>query len=143
MHVIRLLDHPIIAPDLHPSIGENIQGPSMIRVPEWITERRGAYYLYFADHKGGYIRLAYADALEGPWTVHGPGALQLEPVLRPLDGVAEEVRELGERAELLLVGRGVDPPQEGDAVVRQVLRDGLVRREHELLDHLVAEVVAA
>ncbi|MDE2486324.1 MAG: hypothetical protein KGO51_02915, partial [Alphaproteobacteria bacterium] len=37
----------------------------------------GRYYLYFADHKGGYIRLAFADALEGPWRIHGPGALQL------------------------------------------------------------------
>jgi hypothetical protein len=30
-----------------------------------VSERR--YYLYFADHKGDYIRLAYAEALMGPW----------------------------------------------------------------------------
>jgi len=30
-----------------------------------MSERR--YYLYFADHKGDYIRLAYAEALMGPW----------------------------------------------------------------------------
>ncbi|MEM9175636.1 MAG: hypothetical protein AAGC67_10410, partial [Myxococcota bacterium] len=35
------------------------------------------YYLYFADHKGDRIRLAYADRLEGPWTLHPPGALGL------------------------------------------------------------------
>jgi hypothetical protein len=34
MRVERLVDRPIISPDLHPSIGVNIQGPSMIRVPE-------------------------------------------------------------------------------------------------------------
>src|SRR6266480_5819090 len=77
MHVIRLLDRPIISPELHPSIGENIQGPSMIRVPEWIEGRLGAYYLYFADHKGSYIRLAYADKLIGPWAVYAPGSLHL------------------------------------------------------------------
>src|SRR2546429_9256104 len=77
MHVIRLLDRPIISPELHPSIGENIQGPSMIRVPEWIAEPLGAYYLYFADHKGSYIRLAYADHPAGPWSIYPPGSLQL------------------------------------------------------------------
>src|SRR5216684_5666998 len=81
VHVRRLVDRPIISPDLHPSIGRNIQGPSLIRVPDWIEDRRGDYYLYFADHKGRYIRLAYADHLTGPWTIHRPGALQLEQSL--------------------------------------------------------------
>jgi hypothetical protein len=77
MRVERLLDRPIIPPGLHPSIGGNIQGPSMIRVPDWIPDRRGDYYLYFADHKGGYIRLAFADSPTGPWSVFPPGSLQL------------------------------------------------------------------
>ena len=75
--VQRLLDHPIIGPELDPSIGRNIQGPSLIRAPEWIEAPLGRYYLYFADHKGTYIRLAYADDLLGPWRVHVPGSLQL------------------------------------------------------------------
>jgi len=77
IRVCRLVDDPIIAPSLHPSIGANIQGPSLIRVPDWIEDRLGKYYLYFADHKGSYIRLAYADALTGPWHVHPPGSLHL------------------------------------------------------------------
>jgi len=78
VRVQRLLDRPIISPDLHPSIGHNIQGPSLIRAPDWIEDRLGAYYLYFADHKGRYIRLAYADRLTGPWSIHPPCTLQLE-----------------------------------------------------------------
>ena len=77
MRVKRLGDGPIIGPDTHPSIGTNIQGPSMIRVPDWVPAPLGRYYLYFADHKGSYIRLAYADAVGGPWTVHPPGSLHL------------------------------------------------------------------
>lgn len=73
----RLLDRPIVGPELDSSIGVNIQGPSLIRVPDWVPLRLGRYYLYFADHKGSYIRLAYADDLPGPWTVHVPGSLQL------------------------------------------------------------------
>ena len=77
VRVQRLLDGPIITPDLHPSIGVNIQGPSLIRVPDWVEDALGAYYLYFADHKGRYIRLAYADDPLGPWTIHPPGSLQI------------------------------------------------------------------
>jgi hypothetical protein len=77
VHVQRLCNGPIIAPQLHPSIGVNIQGPSAIRVPDWIERRLGEYYVYFADHKGSYIRLAYADRLAGPWKIHPPGSLQL------------------------------------------------------------------
>ena len=58
VHVERLLDEPIITEATHPSIGPNIQGPSLIRVPDWVGDPLGRYYLYFADHKGTYIRLA-------------------------------------------------------------------------------------
>ena len=78
MRAERLLDRPIISSDLHPSIGVNIQGPSLIRVPDCIEGRLGDYYLYFADHKGRYIRLAYADNLPGPWRIYPPGSLRLE-----------------------------------------------------------------
>ena len=77
IRVERLLDAPIITPDTHPSIGRNIQGPSLIRVPDWVGNPLGKYYLYFADHKGSYIRLAFADRLEGPWRIHPPGSLQI------------------------------------------------------------------
>ncbi len=77
LRVERLLERPIITPRLHPSIGTNIQGPSLIRVPDWVKAPLGRYYLYFADHKGTYIRLAYADDLRGPWRIHAPGSVQI------------------------------------------------------------------
>ena len=52
--VERLIDRPIITPDLDPSLEPNIQGPSLIKVPEWVPGRLGGYYLYFANHKGRY-----------------------------------------------------------------------------------------
>ena len=76
--ITRLANKPIIGPGIHPSTGENIQGPSLIRVPDWIENPLGKYYVYFADHKGLYIRLAYADELTGPWQIHAPGSLQIE-----------------------------------------------------------------
>ena len=73
----RLLAEPIILPHMDSRMGDNINGPSVIRAPSWIDRPLGRYYLYFADHKGAYIRLAYGDALEGPWRIHGPGALDV------------------------------------------------------------------
>ncbi|MBI1338280.1 MAG: hypothetical protein GC164_15160 [Phycisphaera sp.] len=58
-------------------MGHNINGPSVIRVPSWVKNPLGKYYLYFAHHQGPHIRLAYADAITGPWTVYEPGTLHL------------------------------------------------------------------
>lgn len=83
VRVERLLDRPIIVPDMDARMGSNIAGPSLIRVPDWVEDPLGSYYLYFADHEGTYIRLAYADELTGPWTTYEPGALQIEDSFFP------------------------------------------------------------
>ncbi|MBZ9866636.1 hypothetical protein LB515_14745 [Mesorhizobium sp. CA15] len=68
----------IVTPDMLPGgDGININGPSLIGMPDWAPGRLGAYYLYFADHGGSYIRLAYADSIEGPWRIHPGGVLSL------------------------------------------------------------------
>ena len=69
---------PIITSALLPGDdGASINGPSMIRVPDWVQKPLGKYYLYFAHHAGKYLRLAYADQPEGPWKFHAGGVLQL------------------------------------------------------------------
>src|SRR5207253_325786 len=56
MHVTRFTTNPIIRPGLDDRMGDNINGPSLIRVPDWIEKPLGRYYLYFAHHDGDYIR---------------------------------------------------------------------------------------
>ena len=73
----RLGDGPIIQPDMDGRMGANINGASVIRVPDWAPGALARYYLYFADHRGTYIRLALADRITGPWRMHEPGALAL------------------------------------------------------------------
>lgn len=73
----RLLDQPIIRPNMDRRMGGNINGPALIRMPDWAERRLGRYHLYFSDHKGRYIRLAHADALTGPWRMHEPGVLDV------------------------------------------------------------------
>ena len=77
MQVRRFAENPIIRPHMDQRMGDNINGPSLIRVPDWIERPLGRYYLYFAHHDGRYIRLAYADDLHGPWQTHEPGVLPL------------------------------------------------------------------
>jgi hypothetical protein len=79
MSAIRRFDtNPIIYPALDPSICDNINGPSLIKVPDWVENPLGTYYLYFAHHETGQnIRLAYADSLSGPWKLYSPGTLQI------------------------------------------------------------------
>lgn len=81
--ITRIGDAPIIVPHMDDRMGHNIQGPSLIRVPDWVADPLGKYYLYFADHRGLYIRMAYADDVVGPWTVYEPGTLQLEQSFFP------------------------------------------------------------
>ncbi|MGB1847517.1 MAG: hypothetical protein ACPHK1_05720 [Pseudohongiellaceae bacterium] len=83
VNVTRLAGGPIITPDMDERMGGNIQGPSLIKVPDWVNNPLGKYYLYFADHRGTYIRMAYADEVTGPWTIHTPGALKLEDSFFP------------------------------------------------------------
>ena len=73
----RFTTNPIITPNMDARMGDNINGPSLIRVPDWLRDPLGRYYLYFAHHHGSYIRLAYADDLAGPWQTHEPGVLDL------------------------------------------------------------------
>lgn len=77
MPIRRFATNPIIRPHMDGRMGDNINGPSLIRVPDWMPAPLGRYYLYFAHHDGHYIRLAHADRLEGPWRMHEPGVLSL------------------------------------------------------------------
>lgn len=88
VRAVRLPNNPILTPESSPSIGNNLNGPSLIRVPDWVEKPLGRYYLYFAHHTGKYIRLAYADRIQGPWKVYEPGTLQLGAVSNCHDHIA-------------------------------------------------------
>ncbi len=72
-----LQDQPLLDAVDHPSLGGNINGPSLIKVPQWVNYPQGRYYLYFAHHEGKQINLAVADDLAGPWRIYPPGTLSL------------------------------------------------------------------
>lgn len=86
------MDEPIIRPHMDGRMGDNINGPALIRMPDW-AEGLGRYHLYFSDHKGTYIRLAYADDLTGPWTMHESGALDIADSCFPVSLTEEPPEE--------------------------------------------------
>ncbi len=77
-----------MTPESTNTLGDNINGPSLIRVPPWIKHPLGKYYLYFAHHGGKYIRLAYAAKIQGPWHIYEPGTLRLEQAPRCTNHIA-------------------------------------------------------
>jgi hypothetical protein len=60
----------------------SINFASPMKVPHWLPNPLGRYYMYFSNHHGYFIQLAYADKVEGPWTVYAPPTLTLEQVYK-------------------------------------------------------------
>ena len=71
----RLAQNPLITVASSTTLGGNVNGPTVIRVPDWVEHPLGRYYMYFANHMGDFVRLAYADRVTGPWTIYEPGVL--------------------------------------------------------------------
>ena len=90
----RLLDRPMIESAMDQRMGNNINGPSLIKVPPWVRKPLGRYYLYFAHHMGRYIRMAYANEVIGPWTVHTPGVLDLNHSLFECNDIPDGTNDL-------------------------------------------------
>ena len=80
LRAIRLPGNPVVhggLPGLEGEVGANVNGPSLLAVPGWVPNPLGRFYLYFAHHHGDHVRLAFADRVEGPWTIHPGGVLPL------------------------------------------------------------------
>ena len=78
---VRFRENPLVSVHTSPSLGDNVNGPSVLRVPRWIQHPLGRYYMYFAHHKGAHIRLAYSDSLTGPWKIYEPGVLNVRDTI--------------------------------------------------------------
>ncbi len=77
LRVERFAQNPLVTVKSSASLGGNVNGPTVVRVPDWVERPLGRYYMYFANHMGDFVRFAYADALAGPWTIHEPGVLHV------------------------------------------------------------------
>jgi hypothetical protein len=107
-------------------MGDNINGPSLIRVPEWIPHPLGKYYLYFAHHQGTYIRMAYADRLQGPWRVHHGGVLDLSDSFFDAHIASPDVHVLDDRHEIRMYFHGCNLTEYSNQTTRLVISpDGL------------------
>lgn len=73
----RFAQNPLITVRSSATLGGNVNGPTVIRVPSWVNRPLGRYYMFFANHMGEFIRLAYADSVTGPWRIHEPGVLHV------------------------------------------------------------------
>lgn len=102
--------NPIITPESDARIEGNINGPSLIKVPEWVSNPLGKYYLYFAHHQGKFIRMAYANHVLGPYTVHTPGVLAIEdtPILRHIASPDVHIDHTHQKIYMIYHGSGFE-----------------------------------
>nr|UDO46927.1 hypothetical protein [Pandoravirus massiliensis] len=79
----RLADNPMVEGDMMQPACDGAYDsnfPTIIHAPQWLRPRLGNYYMYFSDHHGMFINMAYADHVGGPWLVYAPGTLDLQQV---------------------------------------------------------------
>ena len=57
--------------------------------------------MYFAHHSGTFIRLAYADDLQGPWRINEPGTLQLKDAPAFHDHIASPDVHVDDETQLI------------------------------------------
>jgi hypothetical protein len=127
----RVGDAPIISGDMLPGEeGASINGPSLIRVPDWVENPLGRYYLYFAHHDGKYIRFAYANRPAGPWTIV-PGGLLPVGAQRALRGhIASPEAVIDEQTrQIYLLTHGVGKEGPGQVSTVAVSSDGRTFRD--------------
>ena len=126
MRIRRFETNPTIHSDMDGRMGTNINGPSLIRVPDWVPNPFGKYYLYFAHHQGTYIRLAFADELEDPWHLHSPGVLDLADSFFRSHIASPDVHVLEDRRQIRMYYHGCCNPEPPHQVTRSATsEDGL------------------
>ena len=93
----------------------NVNGPSVVRTPEWLPDPPGAYLMYFAHHMGASIRLAAADEVAGPWRVVASDVLNVAatPSHRHPDVASPDVHVGDLRQRFVMYFHGMVPASVG------------------------------
>lgn len=121
---VRFRENPIMRPDM-PTVGNDINGPSLVMAPKWLKQPLGRYYLYFAGHRGTYIRLAYADDLAGPWKIYEPGVLQIAQTACQGHIASPDIHVDDEKREIRMYFHGPPKGGEGQRTFLAVSKDGV------------------
>ncbi|MDA0347869.1 MAG: hypothetical protein O3C20_10755 [Verrucomicrobia bacterium] len=125
IQVVRFAENPILDGSSSDTLGNKLNGPSLIRVPEWVKDPLGKYYLYFAHHKGNFIRLAYADDLHGPWRIYEPGTIHLEEAKSLEDHIASPDVHIDHENQTIRMYLHGSHPGTNQCTVSAVSKDGL------------------
>lgn len=126
VEVNRFAENPILHAGLSGTLGNKLNGPSLIRVPDWVKNPLGNYYLYFAHHKGNFIRLAYADDLHGPWRIYEPGTIHLEEARSLEDHIASPDVHIDDENQIIRMYFHGSHPGTNQRTVSAISKDGLV-----------------
>lgn len=130
LQALRLPKNPIVdanLPGLENEVGKNINGPSLIQVPDWIENSLSRFYLYFAHHAGKFIRLAYSNNFQDEWKVYTPGTLHLNQISKDICRnyiAAPDVHVDHQNRQIRMYFHGVHP-RYGQVTFVTISKDGL------------------
>lgn len=125
MKVVRFAQNPLVSPASSPAIGSNINGPSVIHKPEWLTRLPGQYLMYFAHHQGNYIRLAWAETLHGPWNIFDEEIFPLDEAPCESHVASPDIHVNEEERLIIMYYHGVLNDPYGQWSFRAVSGDGI------------------
>lgn len=120
---IRFDSNPQIVPEMDPGIGTNLNGPSVLQVPMWSPSHAGLYRMYFAHHRGTFIRVAHAPGPEGPWEIDNTRVLGLNDTPCRSHIASPDLHVIDARREIRMYFHG-DTAQ-GQKTFVAVSKDGL------------------
>uniref|UniRef100_A0A6G6ACF3 Uncharacterized protein n=1 Tax=Borely moumouvirus TaxID=2712067 RepID=A0A6G6ACF3_9VIRU len=87
----------------------NINFPTVVKTPSWLRNRlndvigvKPTYLMYFSDHHGKQIFMAWSFDLEGPWNVYAPGTLKITQVLAAFNASLNDTKAEVASADIYL-----------------------------------------
>ena len=81
----------------------NICNPCLLKVPSWCKNKLGKYYLYFADHRGKYIKMAYSNSLDKNWKFKEDGIININKFNDAINHIASPEIYIDNKKKLIVL----------------------------------------
>ena len=108
------------------NFNSNICNPCLIEVPHWCKNKLGKYYLFYADHGGEFIKLAYSDNLFSNWKKKKDGVLNIDKFSNAINHIASpEIYIDNTKQEIILFTHSHSKSRKGQWTYASKSKDAL------------------
>lgn len=104
----------------------NICNPCLVKVPDWCKNKLADYYLFYADHKGKFIKLAYSNNLFSKWKIKKGGVIHIRQFNDAINHIASpEIYIDSKKKEVILFTHSHSKSQVGQWTYISKSKDAL------------------